>query len=95
MNTAKGPNTTLGGMHDILFRQLERIANQDLTGEVLEEEMRRSDAICDLTKTIIDNGLLAIQVAKLRQDAASMAPEVDYLLDAPQPKRLGNGKKVV
>lgn len=78
---AKGPNTSIGGMHDILFQQLERISNEDLKGEDLEMEMKRTDAICDLAGKIIDNGHLAIKVAKIRQDAATMAPEVGYLVD--------------
>lgn len=78
---AKGPNTSIGGMHDILFQQLERISNEDLKGEDLEMEMKRTDAICDLAGKIIDNGHLAIKVAKIRQDTASLAPEVGYLLE--------------
>jgi hypothetical protein len=78
---AKGPNTSIGGMHDILFQQLERISNEDLKGEDLEMEMKRTDAICDLAGKIIDNGHLAIKVAKIRQDAATMAPEVGYLVE--------------
>lgn len=78
---AKGPNTSIGGMHDILFQQLERISNEDLKGEDLEMEMKRTGAICDLAGKIIDNGHLAIKVAKIRQDAATMAPEVGYLVD--------------
>ena len=78
---AKGPNTSIGGMHDILFQQLERISNEDLKGEDLEMEMKRTDAICDLAGKIIDNGNLAIKVAKIRQDAASLAPEVGYLVE--------------
>lgn len=78
---AKGPNTSIGGMHDILFQQLERISNEDLKGEDLEMEMKRTDAICDLAGKIIDNGHLAIKVAKIRQDAASLAPEVGYLVE--------------
>lgn len=78
---AKGPNTSIGGMHDILFQQLERISNEDLKGEDLEMEMKRTDAICNLAGKIIDNGHLAIKVAKIRQDAASLAPEVGYLVE--------------
>ena len=84
---ANGPNTSIGGMHDILFMQLERLSNEDLTGENLELEMKRTDAICNVAGKIIDNGHVAIKVARIRQDAASMAPEVGYLVED-KPRRL-------
>lgn len=89
-----GPNTSLGGMHDILFQQLERLANEDLKGDDLESEMQRADAICKVTGQIIENGNLALKVAKYRENSVMMAPDIDYLVDEPNRQRITDGKKV-
>lgn len=76
-----GANTSIGGLHDILFQQLEVIANGDLTGDELELEMKRTDSMCKITGQIIDNGRLALKVAGLKQEYGAVAPEVGYLVD--------------
>lgn len=85
---AKGVNTSIGGMHDILFHQLEILSNEDLTGEALEVEMKRTESMCKLTGQIIDNGRLAINVAKISQEFGSVAPECKYLVNS-QPEKKG------
>lgn len=76
-----GANTSIGGMHDILFRQLEALANEDLKGEELEIEMKRTDAMCKITGQIIDNGRLAIKVAEMKREFGQVEPEVGYLIE--------------
>lgn len=83
-----GVNTSIGGLHDILFQQLEVLANGDLTGEALELEMKRTDSMCKLTGQIIDNGRLALNVARISQELGTAAPEVKYLVDS-QPGKKG------
>lgn len=76
-----GANTSIGGMHDILFKQLEVLANEDLTGDALELEMKRTESMCKLTGQIIDNGRLALKVAQMTQEYGAVAPGVGYLVD--------------
>ena len=49
---------TLGDLNNHLFAQLEKLGDDDLTGEELESELKRTDAICDISEQIIKNGEL-------------------------------------
>lgn len=44
---------TLGDLNNHLFAQLEKLGDDDLTGEELESELKRTDAICDISEQII------------------------------------------
>ena len=39
-----------------MFAQLEKLGDDDLTGDELESELKRTDAICDISEQIIKNG---------------------------------------
>ena len=47
-----------------LFAQLEKLGDDDLTGEELESELKRTDAICDISEQIIKNGELQYKAMK-------------------------------
>lgn len=55
---------TLADLNNHLFEQLERLNDEELTGEELEREIQRSKSITNVAKTIIENGALAFQVKK-------------------------------
>lgn len=55
---------TLGDLNNHLFAQLEKLGDDDLTGEELESELKRTDAICDISEQIIKNGELQYKVMK-------------------------------
>ena len=76
---AKGPNTTLGGLHGILFEQLERLTNPDLIGEQLQEEIQRTNAVCKVAGRILDNGQLALNVARTKDQAIGETDMPKYL----------------
>lgn len=52
-------------LHNHLFAQLEKLSDEDLPSEELEEEILRAKGIIDIAKTIID-------VANLQIKAESM-----------------------
>lgn len=56
--------TTLNDLNEYLFQEMERLTNEDLSAEELDKEIRRSDALQKVAKTIIDNGILALQAKK-------------------------------
>lgn len=56
--------TTLNDLNDYLFSQLDRLSNEDLTGEELNKEIERANAITSTAKAIIDNGKLALDAKK-------------------------------
>ena len=55
---------TLADLNNYLFESIERLNNDDLTEEELEKEIKRSEAVQKVAKTIIDNGSLALQAQK-------------------------------
>lgn len=56
-------NNTLLSLNDKLFAQLERLSSPDLHGDALEEELKRTDAVVDVGKTIISNADLMLKAA--------------------------------
>ena len=62
----KGANmkNTLEDLNNYLFESIERITDDDLTDEQLEKEIKRSDAVQKIAKTIIENGHLALSARK-------------------------------
>lgn len=56
--------TTLNDLNEYLFQELDRLTNDDLSAEELDKEIKRSDALQKVAKTIIDNVTLALQAKK-------------------------------
>jgi len=54
----------LTDLNNHLFEQLERLNDDNLNGDNLEQEIRRCDSMAKIAKTIIDNGHLALNVKK-------------------------------
>lgn len=50
---------TLSDLNDHLFEQLERLNDEDLTGEELDKELRRAEGMTKVAAQIIENGELA------------------------------------
>lgn len=56
--------TTLNDLNEYLFQELDRLTNEDLSEEELDKEIKHSDALQKIAKTVIDNGVLALQAKK-------------------------------
>lgn len=54
---------TLTDLNNYLFESIERL-NDELNSEELEREIKRSEAVQKIAKTIIDNGALALSAKK-------------------------------
>ena len=54
----------LTDLNNHLFESIERLLDDDLTPEQLEQEIKRSDAVQKVAKVIIENGNLALQAQK-------------------------------
>lgn len=52
---------TLADLNNYLFESIERLNDDSLSEEELEKEIKRSDAVQKVAKTIIDNGALALR----------------------------------
>ena len=55
---------TLTDLNNYLFEELERLQDDSLSNEELEKEIKRSEAVQKVAKTIIENGNLALQARK-------------------------------
>lgn len=59
---------TMADLHDHLMAQLERLVDEDLEGEALEHEMKRSRAVANVAKTMINNGRLVLDAEKHKEE---------------------------
>lgn len=59
-----GTKNTLADLNNHLFEQLERLNDDDLTGEKLQEERERAKSMASIAQTIINNGELALKAVK-------------------------------
>ena len=55
---------TLSDLNNYLFEQMERLQDDKLSDEEFEKELKRSDAVHKVAKTIIENGALALNAKK-------------------------------
>ncbi|MDB4876417.1 MAG: hypothetical protein JWM41_2863 [Gemmatimonadetes bacterium] len=58
----------LTDLNDALFLQLERLADDELTGEAIAGEIKRAEAIVLVADKIVDNARLQLQACKLVAD---------------------------
>ncbi|QQE81109.1 hypothetical protein [Alicyclobacillus sp. SO9] len=70
---------TLGDLNNHLFAQLERLSDEELTGEELTEEINRAKSVTSVAAQIIANGSLVLEAKKLvddRMDANTVVPKM-------------------
>lgn len=63
---------TLVDLNNHLFAELERLSDEDLKGEALEEEIKRAGAVCGVSMQIIQNGALALKAEQFKENAISL-----------------------
>lgn len=63
----------LTDLNNHLFAQLERLGDEDLSNEELEQEIERSKAIAGISNQIVSNARLALDAEKFKSDAGMIA----------------------
>jgi len=53
-------------LHNHLFAQLERLSEEGLKGNALQDEIERSKAVTSVAREIISNGSLCLKAEELR-----------------------------
>lgn len=61
-------------LNNHLFAQLERLSDEEIKGEALQEEMQRAKAIGQLAGSVIDNARLALDAHKALGDSVRSLP---------------------
>ncbi|MDF2485664.1 MAG: hypothetical protein K0R46_1832 [Herbinix sp.] len=72
---------TLGDLNNHLFAQLERLNDEELKGDALQEEITRAKAINDVASRIIANGSLVLQAKKLQDDRMNADVKIPKMLE--------------
>jgi len=72
-------NKKLTDLNNHLFAQLERLNDEELKGEALQEEISRARAINSVAAQVIANGSLVLDALKIRDnrmDSESVLPKM-------------------
>lgn len=72
---------TLGDLNNHLFAELERLGDEELTGEELEKEIRRASAISTVSKNIIANANVILQATKFKEVELMKNDEMPKMLE--------------
>ena len=64
-------------LNNHLFAQIERLSDEDLKGECLHDEIRRSKAVTDVARSIVENASLALDAQKaVAENLIKTTPEM-------------------
>ena len=72
----------LNSLNSKLFEQLDRITNNNLSGDKLREELERTDAIVDISRTIISNADLMLKAMVAKDEKLGSYAKLPALLDS-------------
>ena len=72
---------TLGDLNNHLFMQLERLGDEDLSGDDLLKEIARSKAISDIAKNVIENANVVLQAQKHMAEYRGTGETVPRMLE--------------
>ncbi|MEC0131511.1 MULTISPECIES: hypothetical protein [Paenibacillus] len=72
---------TLGDLNNHLFAQLERLSDEELTGEKLADEISRAKAVTSVASQVIANGSLVLDAIKLSDDRINANTAIPKMLE--------------
>ena len=77
-----GTRNTLADLNNHLFEQLERLNDDDLKGEELEQEVTRARAMNGIAMQIINNARVVLDATKFNNDNWNEDNKVPRMLTA-------------
>ena len=72
----------LNSLNNKLFEQLDRLTNNNLNGDKLREELERTDAIVDISRTIISKADLMLKAMVAKDEKLGSYAKLPALLDS-------------
>lgn len=72
------PRNSLMDLNNLMFEALERLSDDDLTGEELQIEIKRAKSMASLGKVIVENAAVTLDAKKYADEYCSDVPK--YLL---------------
>lgn len=72
---------TLGDLNNHLFAQLERLNDEDIKGEALEEEMNSAKAVTNIAKEIINNANTVLKAKELQIEYCKEDKDMPKMLE--------------
>lgn len=72
---------TLGDLNNHLFAQLERLSDEDLSGDKLLEEINRAKSVTSVASQIISTGSLVLEATKLFDDRMNADTKLPKMLE--------------
>lgn len=68
-------------LNNLLFEQMERLMDEELTKEQIQTEIERTRAVSNIASTIIQNGALALKAEEMRQEYGAERAELPKFLE--------------
>lgn len=72
---------TLGDLNLHLFEQIERLMDDELTGEKLKEEVFRANAVAKIAKEIVEAGRLVLDAKKFEDQKLDLNSKSSKMLE--------------
>ena len=72
---------TLTDLNNHLFAQIERLGDEDIIGEQLDEEIKRSKAIAVISSQIISNADMALRAKRVLLNADAEDIKLPVMLE--------------
>jgi hypothetical protein len=72
---------SLGDLNNHLFAALERLNDEDITGDKLNEEIQRARTIANVSRQIIDNGKLALDAMRFKDEKLDADKAIPAMLE--------------
>lgn len=73
---------TLGDLNNYLFETIERLNDDELTGQALTEELQKAKAITNVAAQIINNGNLALKAEVFKDNRGNLDDNLPHMLGA-------------